>query len=192
MNASKQTLRTLYKQIRDSLTAEECARWSMRICEAITHSPVFEAARTVAVYHPLGSEVDLRPLTKTSQRIVFPRLIDRTHKTMEFATVETAFAKGVFGLMEPDGFAVPKDQIDLILCPGLAFDLEGHRLGYGAGYYDLYLADFQGTVLGVGYACQIAGELPSDPWDIPMQGLFTETGYAKIRLAADHSLDGGE
>ena len=69
---------------------------------------------------------------------------------------------------------------DLLLVPGLAFDGEGHRLGYGRGFYDALLDRLDGRlpVLGVGFACQRVSRLPRDPQDLPVQGLVTEQGFA--------------
>lgn len=181
MTQTKTELRKHYRALRAQMTQEDCLKASLTICETIKRLPAYQDAEVIAVYHPLNREVDLRSLAESAKRIVYPRLVDKTAKTMEFATLATSFVPGVFGLMEPDGAAVDKETIDLILVPGLAFDKEGRRIGYGAGYYDLYLNDYRGVIVGVAYEPQIAPTIPADPWDVPMHWIVTDQRVLKIR-----------
>ena len=75
------------------------------------------------------------------------------------------------------GLALSMAQLDLVMVPGLAFDGEGHRLGYGGGYYDRTLLGYTGTVMGVAFSQQIHASLPVAPHDHPMDGVICELGY---------------
>jgi 5-formyltetrahydrofolate cyclo-ligase len=85
---------------------------------------------------------------------------------------------GAWGLMEP--LITPHDlpPVQLLLAPGLAFSPDGHRLGYGKGFYDAVLAQLPPEVLtlGVGFGFQRCEALPAGPRDIPLQGFACEEG----------------
>ena len=89
---------------------------------------------------------------------------------------------GFKGIPEPrdtictSGRVDPK-RIEVAVIPGVAFDLSGHRLGYGCGYYDKFLAleAPQACRIGLAYSCQVVDILPTEPHDIPMDILVTET-----------------
>jgi 5-formyltetrahydrofolate cyclo-ligase len=185
MTPSKAELRTFARAQRAAMSVETCERASARIRTWIESLPVFERAKVVAIYHPLNREVDVRGLGGSQKLLVYPRLLDKTAKTMEFATLRHHFVHGVFGLQEPDGEPVSKDAIDLIVVPGLVFDEMGGRIGYGAGYYDLYLKDFRGAVVGAAYDQQIAPAIPCDPWDVSMQWIVTETRIRDVRTSSN-------
>ena len=78
-----------------------------------------------------------------------------------------------FGLMEPaSDLAVEKSEIDLIHVPGVVFNAEGYRIGYGAGYYDRYLSDFEGETVSTVYPCQ-KHDFQPDSYDIPVKEVVT-------------------
>lgn len=70
---------------------------------------------------------------------------------------------------------VPAGEIDLVVCPGVAFTADGRRLGRGRGYYDRYLGDpvFRGFRVGVCYAHQLVDDLPVEPHDVRMDRVIT-------------------
>jgi 5-formyltetrahydrofolate cyclo-ligase len=90
--------------------------------------------------------------------------------------------EGKYGIAEPipNGQLFDKaDQNTLILVPGVMFDRQGYRLGYGKGYYDRFLSrpeTMGGLRIGITPSALLTDTLPHDPWDIPMQALATETG----------------
>jgi 5-formyltetrahydrofolate cyclo-ligase len=146
---------------------------SAEIVRAISRMRVFAEAETVFAYKAFGSEADLSGIPG---RIVLPRVLPGG--AMEFAAGAEKFRRGAFGILEPDGGeVVPPAPDDVVLVPGLAFDVSGGRLGYGGGYYDRYFADRRGAVLvGVCFAEQIVGRVPADAGDVRMDWLVTEKG----------------
>ena len=109
--------------------------------------PAYKAASVIATYLSFPHEVDTSFLIDVAQedgkQVVIPKTYPKGR--MEFATYDPQKLKQTaFGLLEPeDGSQViDKSKIDLIHVPGVAFQKGGHRLGYGGGYYDRYLADF--------------------------------------------------
>ena len=109
--------------------------------------------------------------------MAFPRV---SGQDLEFAMIESPaeLVPGAFGVKEPQGRnLVAVEKIDLIVVPGVVFDLKGHRLGYGRGYYDRALAKCGGQVLKIGFAYdfQLVEELPATDYDETLSVLITES-----------------
>ena len=90
---------------------------------------------------------------------------------------------GKFGILEPLPSApeITPDNLDTMICPGIAFSLSGIRLGQGGGYYDRYLAKtIKARLIGVAFDLQIQDMLPSDPHDIAMHEIISESQHLRI------------
>ncbi|QDP40611.1 5-formyltetrahydrofolate cyclo-ligase [Radiobacillus deserti] len=87
--------------------------------------------------------------------------------------------EGYKGILEPKSSCVfiPKDNLDLLIVPGLLFDKDHHRLGYGGGFYDRFLQDYMGKTIALAAEAQLYQGIPSDTYDIPIQHLITEVGF---------------
>lgn len=144
--------------------------------------PELAVAQTVLLYYGVGAEPDtgrlIRPLLAMGKRVALPRVLP--HRGMEARLVGEAppLARHPFGMPEPgeDCPQIPKEEIDLILVPGLAFDKNGYRLGQGGGYYDRYLDDFTGATLSLCRAVFLLDALPTEPHDRPVGLVLTEVG----------------
>ncbi len=93
-------------------------------------------------------------------------------------TSEMELRPGIFGLLQPEeNNLIPTDpaRASLIIVPGIAFDLRGHRIGYGRGYYDRLLSDMPCLKLGLAYDFQLVESLPARKDDIPVDLVITET-----------------
>lgn len=145
---------------------------SAAIFAAVERLPEFCAARTVAMFAALPDE----PATgealarwAAARRVVLPRV---EGETMNFYAFRPgALALGAFGIAEPqEGRPCKAGEIDLAVCPGVAFTAGGRRLGRGRGYYDRYLGQpaFRGFRVGVCYAHQLVEDLPAEPHDVRM------------------------
>ena len=90
---------------------------------------------------------------------------------------------GHFGIREPRSHCArfPSDQLDLILVPGVAFDLHGRRLGRGKGYYDQLLGALRGTTCGVAFDQQIVDEIPVEPHDVRLDCILTPTRWVELK-----------
>ena len=187
---SKQELRAFLKERRASIPTEEKKSYDQRIVETIADMPAFRKASAVLLYAPCGTEIDLIPLVRVARRlgktVAFPRC-DTETTTMQFfvLTPEARLVKGGYGIFEPpaDAPLCETDERTLCILPGLSFAPDGGRLGYGKGYYDRFLATFQGVTVGAVYAAMVAKSLPCEPHDIPAQFLVTERGV--MRCAVD-------
>jgi len=134
---------------------------------------------TLAIFAALPGEPDLLSLVKLhpERRWVLPRV---EGDALTFHTVtdpESDLHSGAFNIREPraESTRVPVTEIDAFLCPGLAFDRQGNRLGRGRGFYDRMLeqAHPDALKLGVCFPFQIVGDTFPEPHDIRMDGLIT-------------------
>lgn len=132
------------------------------------------ALRTVAIYSPLPGEVDLSESVRRFPKIrwVFPKV---TTRHLTFHHVENSACElvpGSFGILEPADHlpVIPIPEIDAFICPGLAFDRRGGRLGRGRGYYDRILAEARGDALKIGacFAFQLVADTFAEAHDIHM------------------------
>ncbi len=132
------------------------------------------AVRTVATYSPLPGEVDLAAAIVRHPEIrwVYPRVVGE-HLTFHPGD---SLHPGAFGILEPTAGSpeMPLLEIDVFLCPGLAFDRRGGRLGRGRGFYDRLLAQARpdALILGICHDFQIVADTFSEPHDIPMHTLI--------------------
>lgn len=149
------------------------------------------AGFVVAGYWPIRSEIDPRPLLshlrERGARLCLPVVID--HVTIAFREfiADTQLVPMGFGTMGPDEHA-PLIDPDLMLMPLAAFDLRGHRLGYGAGHYDRALARFaergiSPQLIGMAYDIQQVEHVPDEPHDIALQKILTESGLRSFDTA---------
>ena len=100
----------------------------------------------------------------------------------EIRDLEKDIRLGQFGIREPVGACaeLPLNRLDLILVPGVAFDLHGRRLGRGKGFYDTLLAVVRGTTCGVAFDEQIVGEVPVEPHDVHVNCILTPTRWIAL------------
>lgn len=187
---TKKELRTKYQGLRRALNEEERETLSAEICGHILGSRLYQEADTIYMYHPLGSEVSLLPVAKdalaTGRTVAFPKV---TGDDMAFYTVNClgALQEGAYHIMEPAGGTVVETEHGLVLVPGLVFDMDGNRIGYGKGYYDRYLSEHRRLVtLGCAYELQVIENFEADGRDEQMDYLVTELGIRKFGTACEN------
>lgn len=148
----------------------------------------------VALSWPMGEELDTRPLLHALHRLGAAPLISRMAgkgRPLAFHawSPELELVPGPFGVSEPPP-GMPPVLPDLVLAPLLAFDRRGHRIGYGAGFYDrtfTAIAAAGGRPLRAGYcfAAQEVGEVPVDATDVPLELVVTEAGIRPLPAGED-------
>src|SRR5215472_14348263 len=182
----KSELRKRMRGLRRSIPAAACNERSARIVERLSSLEPLASARAVALFWPIEErhEVDLRPIDASLRtrgaRVAYPS-IDADTGVMTFRFVEDASTMEERGL----GFSEPRadapeaapDALDVIVVPALAVDPAGHRIGYGAGYYDRTLPRFAppAVAVAVAYDFQLVAEVPSTPSDVPAAWVVTDT-----------------
>ena len=180
----KNQLRKISRQKRQALGEPFRTQASLDICEHISNWSVFREAQVILTYFPIKSEGDLRPLITNfpHKHWVLPRI--RTDITEHELTIHTynpqQLVRHPFGMDEPaaDLPTISPQSIELALVPGLAYDRQGWRLGYGGGYYDRFLARFPGLSLGICFEALLFDKLPAGEYDVPMLWYVTEKGLA--------------
>lgn len=184
-NPLKQNLRRIYLAKRDAIDPAERHAKSLEIGRQLTDAEHFAQARQIAFYCTFGSEVDTREMMraafKSGKRVFLPTINPKS-KTMSFSEHDGNFENLVcnfFGIAEPEGPPAEVSLLDLIIVPGIAFDPQGWRLGYGAGYYDRFLKTVYAPTIGVAFAAQIHNALPVGENDVPVDLVITENAIHK-------------
>ncbi len=166
----KPALRRFARQVWRGLDREALGRG---VVEALLPWLRERGFQDILLYHPLPLELDLTPLLERyPARYYLPKVAGEGLSVHPFGPL----VPGPFGLMEPATSAVEPEVLDLVLVPGLAFDLEGFRLGRGRGFYDRFLASVAAKTVGVAPEALLLPRLPRDPWDVPVAYLATERG----------------
>jgi 5-formyltetrahydrofolate cyclo-ligase len=175
---TKAELRKRYQARRDASAPEDRAAWSRAVCAHVAAFCAERLIRRVGAFAPFRSEVDLSPLREghPDLEFFFPRVASLDPPRLAWGP--PPLRPGTWGLLEPAATPHLVPPVDLLLVPGLVFAADGHRLGYGKGFYDGTLAALPGAVvtLGVGFELQRCASLPPGPGDRPVQALATEAG----------------
>lgn len=169
----KKTLRAKIREQKRAMSeADICAR-SEKLGQLFADSMLYQQAETIYGYLPYNQEVRTVPMLeqalKDGKKVAVPKVYGDEMKFI-YLTDLTQVEKGYAGIPEPvvDG-PVAEDKTALVLMPGLAFDKEGHRMGYGGGFYDKFLAaEPEHPTLALCYAFQMVQELPTEEFDIPV------------------------
>ncbi|MGH7590465.1 MAG: 5-formyltetrahydrofolate cyclo-ligase [Gemmatimonadales bacterium] len=159
------------------------------IQERLSATPVFGRAKTVAAYVGVRSEVPTLPLVEAmltaGKRVVLPVVAGADIRLVRLDAV-SELAPAELGLLEPGPAVrdradrrVQPSELDLILVPGVAFDRQGGRIGYGKGFYDRVLARIRsGTpTIGLAFESQIIDDVPMGPADYHLKHLVTEAMF---------------
>ena len=195
---TKRALRAALRAERCALSVEERARIDARIAERVCALPVWRAADAVFAYCSFSAEVDTRALIVAALSeggvVALPRCLPETRALVWYrvtgADPFAALEQHPHGMLEPR--ADPRLMVDpsavarsVALVPGLAFDVQGYRLGYGGGYYDRFLEGFSGCAVGLCRAASLAGVenpvLPREPHDRPANLVVTEHAVIAAR-----------
>jgi 5-formyltetrahydrofolate cyclo-ligase len=185
----KAALRARFRAFRESLSPEEVATRSAAICARLAVLPEVEHAETVHLYWPIpgSGEVDTRLLAlwlhREGCRVVLPRVISGSPPQLRHHvfTGEDALRPNRWGILEPSGDEVEPDELDAVIVPALGAGRDGHRIGHGAGYYDVFLGTIGAPKVGAVYAECLVDRLPAEPHDVPLDAIVTESGVARIR-----------
>ncbi len=181
---AKAELRRSMRQLRRSLSPEFRAQASRAIIQTLAALDCYRSAEMIHIYVAWQDEVDnhelLRNALQAGKKVIAPKVISSTHQLEHYLIPHFgALAPGAFGILEPslERDALPFEdmsKVDLMIVPGLAFDREGNRLGYGGGYYDRLLAEIRAPKVALAFAAQIIAEVPLEPHDCRVDVIVTE------------------
>ena len=190
---SKHSIRKKLLNERDGLPPEIILENSKKITESLLKLDIYQQSTNIMLYIATPSEVQTKEIIKNAQKDrkkVFVPLIIRRDQPMLPSLVndfEKELSTGYLGILQPkrEFFRIyPPNTLDLIIVPGVAFTLQGHRLGRGGGYYDQFLSQLKKNILSVALAfeMQILAQIPYDQNDFPVDYIITEQRVIPIRV----------
>lgn len=185
----KRSLRRRMLERRAQMPPEERERASRAAAAHLMATPAFQRARRLAVFLSFGDEIDTWGIVAAAWSLgkeVWAPKVDQKARVLRWGRVGSRddLVPGPYrGILEPER-AVDGDQVrpDLVIVPGLAFDGDGYRVGYGGGYYDRCLAGWPGAArYGYAFAWQRVDRVPREPHDVPVDALVTDGGVEYFR-----------
>ncbi|MCK4532468.1 5-formyltetrahydrofolate cyclo-ligase [bacterium] len=197
MKTDKNNLRDKFRKLRNSLLVKDKKEKSRRIAQRVFSLQEFKKARVIMFYFSFEGEVGTEEMIDTAlnmgKRVVLPAVIDRQGK-MEVFEVKKDYkkqlTKGAFGIMGIKKSLMKKfnkNNIEMVIVPGIVFDRKGQRIGFGYGYYDRFLNKLKKEVCraGLAYELQVINEIPlKKKYDVDMNLIITEDRVIKVKKAA--------
>ena len=169
----KTELRREIRARKRAMTEAEIEERSAKLAQLFFASRAYQNAKTIYGYLPYNQEVRTVPMLeralKDGKKVAVPKVYGEEMKFLYLDDL-TAVAKGYAGIPEPIADEpVAQDETALVLMPGLAFDPQGHRIGYGGGFYDKFLAaEPNHPTLALCYEFQMLPKLDVEDHDIPV------------------------
>jgi 5-formyltetrahydrofolate cyclo-ligase len=185
---AKKKLRKSIKAKLSELSLPQYEDQSYKVAQQLFQNDEWMEASTVAITVSKAPEVDtfqiIRKGWEQGKRVVVPKCEPKTRRLdfrelKRFSELESVF----YGLLEPivsETNTVSSGEIDLVVVPGLAFDENGYRLGFGGGYYDRFLANYHGKTISLAFKDQIVSDIPIESHDIPVGKIITSEGVIVI------------
>ena len=169
----KKELRKAIREKKRAMSAEEIEQKSQALTEAFLRSAAYQSAKTIYGYLPYNQEVRTVPMLEQAlrdgKRVAVPKCYGDEMRFIYMVDL-SAVEKGYAGIPEPIADEpVADDESALVLMPGMAFDPQGHRIGYGGGFYDKFLAKAPDhPTLALCYDFQVLPHLETEEFDIPV------------------------
>jgi 5-formyltetrahydrofolate cyclo-ligase len=168
-----------------AMSPETRATDSALACSRLARQEIWQQTRVVLCYAPMPSELDIWPLVLEGQAagkaICLPRYVPekRLYEAGLVQDFRGDLRRGRLGIWEPGPHcpAWPLKRLDLVLAPGVGFDLNGWRLGRGKGYYDQMLPAVGGTKCGVAFDAQVRAALPVESHEARLDCILTPTRW---------------
>ncbi|KEQ06563.1 5-formyltetrahydrofolate cyclo-ligase [Pseudorhizobium pelagicum] len=184
VQGAKAELRAGRLTARDAIPVAERIEKSLQLADHGLAALQFEPGTVISGFLPIRSEMDLRPLMAglrgRGARICVPVILDKQQIVFRELVPGAPLVDCGFGTMAPGPEAEVLDP-DIMLVPLSAFDARGQRIGYGGGYYDRAIARLHALgrrpqLIGIAFDCQEVASVPTEPHDIGLQALLSESG----------------
>lgn len=183
MKILKDNMRKEMTKKRKEFVSSNKYKFDKSILENLIETNEFKNANTVFVYVSYNNEVDtheiIKECIKDGKKVCVPKVISKIEgmKAIEIRAFDE-LKPGAYGILEPTSFdkCLYEEDIDLILLPGLAFDNNGGRLGYGGGFYDKFLrkTSKHSKKIGLAYDIQIVNNVPREDFDEKVNMVITD------------------
>ncbi len=176
----KQEIRKQVYALRKSMTDENWETSTQRITDHLRETSAYKSAKEIYCYVDYNHEVGTRNIIENAwnsgKKVYVPKVLDRE---MEFYEIKdfTDLEPGTKGILEPkeDLLKMASGEEGIMILPGVAFDESCHRIGYGGGFYDRYLAKHPSlTKIAIAFSYQIYEEIPWEEFDISPEMIITE------------------
>lgn len=171
---------------RNSLTKEEIQDKSEKIRDKLFSLLQYRKSKAVMFFVSFNSEVSTHGMIREalkSKTVIVPKVANNEIEPSVIIDFDNLVPSGKFGILEPiEAMNIAHKNIDLVLVPGIAFDSEGHRIGYGFGYYDRFLAKVPKAIkIGLAFDFQVVDKIPSEAHDVPIDLVVTEERVVECR-----------
>ncbi len=186
---TKRELRQQLHQAVAPITPEELHHRSIQACSLITSTKEYKKAEVIMVFLSLPTEIDTTSLVmhawRDLKRVLAPRVSWEQRRMLptEIQSLSDDVKESPLGIREPaQGMPFPVVNIDLLIVPGIGFDLHGNRIGRGRGFYDRFLAhrDWRGVACGLALEEQVVDYVPTEALDMPMDMLVTDRAIRRF------------
>ena len=185
---AKRRLRSEVSTALKRISPAERVAGSAQARSRLAAQTLWHTARWVLFFAPMPEELDVWPLLtealSAGKKVALPRFVAKTgnYEARQVLDLSADVRVGHFGIREPHDHCplLPSIRFDLILVPGVAFDLQGRRLGRGKGYYDQLLTATPGTTCGVAFDQQVVAEVPAEAHDVRLDYLLTPTRWIQV------------
>jgi 5-formyltetrahydrofolate cyclo-ligase len=176
----KTALRARMSAVRGAIPPEERALLAGRIEARLADLPPMRRAQTVLLFYSFGSEVPTtgiaRSLLVGGRRVLLPYLEESTMEAAELRADQSPVISTYGPKEPPERVAVDPSEVDVVVTPGLGFDRDGYRIGYGGGHYDRYLSRLgrHATRIGIGFDAQVLEAVPHGERDERLDFVVTD------------------
>jgi len=171
------------KEELSKLSRPQYEDYSYNIAQILYEQSDWKEAHVIGLTVSKQPEVDtyqiIREAWEQGKKVVIPKCYPKEKKLSfrtltAFSQLETVF----YGLLEPieiETTKIDSSEIDLLIVPGLAYTREGYRIGFGGGYYDRFLKDYNGKTVSLAFNSQIIPQFFIEDYDVPVSGIITNT-----------------
>ena len=185
----KNQLKESILEKRNLLSKEEILEKSNEIKNKLINLQHYKNSRTIMFFVSINSEVNTHEMIKDalkSKLVVVPRIAHHEIEASIIIDFDNLIPRGKFGILEPiETMKTAYKNIDLVLVPGIAFEKEGHRIGYGFGYYDKFLKKVPKAIkIGLAFDFQVVDKIPREMHDVPVDMIVTEKKVVECRKDA--------
>ncbi|ADO84352.1 5-formyltetrahydrofolate cyclo-ligase [Ilyobacter polytropus] len=184
MKKKKTEMRKILLDKRDQLSSAQKENLDKQILSNFTKSIFYKNAETIFIFVSFGSEVNTHIIIEQAindgKNVCVPK-INSKDKVMEVFKIESMdeLKEGYYGILEPseEKSKAAAEELDLVVVPGVGFDINGYRVGYGGGFYDKFFdgIDKEVSKVALGYNVQMVDEVPTEKHDKRISGLITES-----------------
>ena len=177
----KNKLKESILEKRNSLSKEEILEKSRKIQENLFNLEQYKKSKAIMFFVSFNSEVNTHDMIRVALKnktVVVPKVAHNEIEPSVIIDFDNLIPSGKFGILEPiEALKIAYKNIGLVLVPGIAFGKEGHRIGYGLGYYDKFLKKVPKAIkIGLAFDFQVVDKIQRETHDVPVDLIVTDKG----------------